>query len=189
MDGSWRQMSSWEFFTLLVNITWVPLVSSFFVFFHVWRVDRVMHDGGIFRGQFFGNETAVRSVVSFLMLQKADSLISDVRDGWLKKKKFWLHTHFHPPLLKKEHQISWKCILLWHLFVFLIYFYLSAWAQISAANGLGDQIHHAFAICSGSWFKATHFFFLFYFYLLLKLLCMVLNVLHSSLSLCVGVQN
>lgn len=87
MDGSWRQMSSWEFFTLLVNITWVPLVSSFFVFFHVWRVDRVMHDGGIFRGQFFGNETAVRSVVSFLMLQKADSLISDVRDGWLKKKK------------------------------------------------------------------------------------------------------
>lgn len=53
-----------------------------FVFCNVWRVDRLMHDGGIFMGQFFGNETAVRSVVSFLMLQKADSLISDVRDGW-----------------------------------------------------------------------------------------------------------
>lgn len=71
-----------EFFTLSVNITWVPLGSSYFSFmFDVLR-DRCMmgpFSGSVF---FFGNETAARSVVSFLMLQKADCLISDVRDGW-----------------------------------------------------------------------------------------------------------
>lgn len=47
------RMSSLESFSLSVNITWVPLGNSFlFFFFIVWRVHRVMHDGGIFRGSF-----------------------------------------------------------------------------------------------------------------------------------------
>lgn len=37
---------------------------------------------GAFSGGVLGNETAVRSVVSFQMLQKADCLISDVQNGW-----------------------------------------------------------------------------------------------------------
>lgn len=137
---------------------------------YVWCVMRLMHDGA-FSGAVFWNETAARSVVSFLMLQKkkkkkADCLISHMRDGW--KTMYCLHTHLHPPLLKKNtrsHGSAFCCD---------IFFNLSAWARISVANGLRDQICHAFAICSGSAF-------------MFSLLCMVSNVLHSSLSVCVGV--
>lgn len=71
-------------------------------------------------------------------------------DGKLNKWNFD-HTHFHPPLLKKkERQISWKCILFWHSF-FLVFF-TSAWARMSAANGLRVQTRIRSPFCSGSRF-------------------------------------
>lgn len=104
----------------------------------------------------------------------------------------WLKTHLFAHTLKKEHQISWKCILLWHVsffyFIFLyVCFNLSAWAWISVANGLGDEI------------TATCFCHLLWLLILnhasdsdLTDCCSssawVWNVLHSSLCLCVGVR-
>lgn len=79
-------------------------------------------------------------------------------DGKLNKWNFD-HTHFHPPLLKKkERQISWKCILFWHSF-FLVFF-TSAWARMSAANGLRVQtrIRSPFALALDFFYNHTFLF-------------------------------
>lgn len=70
--GIWSDCCGGAFPTLLLNITRLLLGRSFFFFLCVCVccVTRLMHDGSIFREASFGNETAVRSVVSFLMLQK-----------------------------------------------------------------------------------------------------------------------
>lgn len=68
------------FLTLSLKITRLPLRRSFF--FYVWCVTRLMHDEwGHFQGAVFGKKTAVRSVVSFLML------------FFLKSKTKKTHTH------------------------------------------------------------------------------------------------
>lgn len=87
---------------------------------------------------FYGNETAVRRVVSFLMLPttKSQSFAMDVRNGLLKMAFLGLHTHFLPPLLKNTHHLI---VLTSFIYVCIYFKFVGMGCQTSAANGLGKQ--------------------------------------------------
>lgn len=87
---------------------------------------------------FYGNETAVRRVVSFLMLPttKSQSFAMDVRNGWLKMAFLGLHTHFLPLLLKKTHHLI---VLTSFIYVCIYFKFVGMGCRTSAANGLGKQ--------------------------------------------------
>lgn len=128
--------------------------------------------------------------------KKADCLISNAR--WMfffffKVKKqtktvLFTHTHTFASTTPEKHTICHGSA-----FCCDIFFNLSAWAQISVANGLrrwNTTMLSPFALAPDFESRFLLFLFSFNFYLLLKLLCMVSNVLHSSSSsLCVGEQN
>ena len=71
------------------------------------------------------------------------------RARWMgkKKKMFCLRTHLHPPILKKETPDLMEVHFVVTSFFNLIFQHELGF-QLQMA--LGDQIHHAFAICSGS---------------------------------------
>lgn len=158
-----------SFFTLSVNIPWVPLGSSYFVF-DVLRDWCMM--GAFLRGQLKGMRLPWEVWCHFLMLQKKLTVkfqtceMDGKKNKKIKKMLFCLHTHLHPPLLKKNtrsHGSAFCCDILF------FFFYLSAWAQISVANGLGDQTDHDF--CHLLWLlilKSRFSFFLFLFLLATK---------------------
>lgn len=86
------------------------------VFFYVWHVISLMHD--FQGGRFWEWDCCEKCGVISDASKKDDSLTMDVRNGWFKNFFLGLHTHFLPPLLKKN------TILLWHFF-FL--FFLICW--------------------------------------------------------------
>lgn len=97
---------------------------------------------------------------------------------------FCLHTHLHPPLLKKNtrsHGSAFCCDIPFFICQHELGF------QLQMALEIKQTMLLPFALALD--LKITLFLFLKNVYLPLKLLCMVKTVLHSSLSLCVGVQN
>ena len=151
MNGSWGQIFGVFLLFHLQRCHWVAL---FLFYLNVWCVMRLMHDGAHFQGvRFLGNGTAGRNVVSFLKLkkkQKKSCFQMCEMDG--KKKLFTHMLASTTPEKKKENQISWKCILSWHLFLICRH-------ELGFQLQMASEMKHTtlFAICSRSYFQITLF--------------------------------
>lgn len=149
MDGSWGSCRS--FVTLSVNVTWLPLVSSFAFYFFDGLLDWCMT--GHFQGVVFGNESAVRSVVSFLMLT------FNFRCPWWMGK--WItnfdYTHFHTPFLKNKNTRSLGSAFCCDILSFYSV-YVSMGSDLSRKwpSSSNTHIRSPFALALD--FTTTHFF-------------------------------
>lgn len=141
-------------------------------------VKRKMHDGRSFWEQLGAIRLPWEAWCLFRILpKKVDNCVCVI----LVKIMFYTCACIYHSWKKKEHLISWKCILLWHVL------FCQHELSILLANGLWDKNEKEKWFCHLLWLRFSSF--IFYFYLLLMLLCMIWNVLHLlSVCGCAGIK-